>query len=171
MPEVGHILPDFSLPNQDGDTVRLSDYRGQRVVIFAFLRAGTSGCQDQALAFREGYARIRALNAVVFGLSNAPTEDLQTWKAELDLPYDLLADVHHDTLEAWDAWGVRLLGLLSLPCATRSFWVLDENGRLIAGQSGVGPRESYEKAMAALEALAPTTLHAHHLHHLHQENS
>jgi len=155
MPTVGQAAPDFELLNQEGQTVRLSDYRGKRVIIFAFPKANTMGCNNQACSFRDVFPQIESRNAVVLGVSSDSVEALAGWKRRQNLQYDLLSDPDHQMLEAWDAWGFRLL-VIKLPIsATRSYWVIDEHGTLVDQQIGVRPKESVDKALAAVESLAP----------------
>ena len=154
MPTVGKAAPDFSLLNQDEKEVKLSDYRGQRVVIFAFPKANTMGCNNQACSFRDMFPQISARNAVVLGVSSDSAQTLAAWKKRQRLQYDLLSDPDHEMLEAWDAWGFDLK-LFKLPIgATRSYWVIDEAGVLVDQQIGVRPQESVDRAMAAVERLS-----------------
>ncbi len=153
MPSIGQAAPDFELPNQDGKPVRLSDYRGQPVVIFAFPKANTMGCNNQACSFRDSFPRIESQKAVLLGVSSDSVDALAGWKRRKRLPYDLLSDPEHQMLEAWDAWGFKLF-IIKLPIsATRSYWVIDEHGILVDQQIGVRPQESVDKALAALERL------------------
>ena len=69
MPTVGKPAPDFELINQDGKTVRLSDFRGKKVVMFAYPAAGTSGCTTQACGFRDQFPRFQQNNIVILGIS------------------------------------------------------------------------------------------------------
>src|SRR5690606_19777985 len=105
MPAVGEKAPDFELKNQNGETVRLSDYRGRKVVLFAFPKAFTSGCTAQACGLRDSFPLLENVNATVLGLSPDPPEDLKAWKEAENLPYDLLSDPDHTVLEQWGAWG------------------------------------------------------------------
>ena len=154
MPTIGQAAPDFELRNQDGKTVRLSDFRGRRVIIFAFPKANTMGCNNQACSFRDVYPQIESLNAVVLGVSSDSVDALASWKRRQNLQYDLLSDPDHKMLEAWDAWGFKLF-VIKLPIsATRSYWVIDEHGALIDQQIGVRPQESVDKALAAVDRLS-----------------
>ena len=152
MPAIGDKAPDFELTNQDGQRVRLSDYRGRKVVIFAFPKAGTAGCNAQACSFRDEFPQFDAGNAVVLGVSGDKPESLKKWKASQRLPYDLLSDPDMTMLQAWNADGKSLLGIIKLPIATRSVWVIDEDGTVIEAQVGIGPRQSVDRALAALKA-------------------
>lgn len=155
MPAVGQAAPDFELLNQEGQTVGLSHYRGRRVIIFAFPKANTMGCNNQACAFRDVFPQIEARNAVVLGVSSDSVETLAAWKRRQGLQYDLLSDPDHAMLDAWEAWGFKLFSIIKLPIsATRSYWVIDENGILVDQQIGVRPQESVDKALAAVARLA-----------------
>ncbi|MEP6987342.1 MAG: peroxiredoxin [Chloroflexota bacterium] len=132
MPNVGQQAPDFELLNQEGKTVHLSDYRGKKVVIFAFPKANTGGCNAQACAFRDELPRLESQNAVVLGVSTDSVETLKGWKQSKKLQYDLLSDSDHKFLEAWGAWGISVLSLIKIPMAMRSYWVIDEQGKVIA---------------------------------------
>ncbi len=156
MPKIGQAAPDFELLNQDGQSVRLSGFRGKIVVIFAFPKANTMGCNNQACSFRDVFPQIESQNAVVLGVSSDDVETLARWKQLKGLQYDLLSDPDHKMLEAWDAWGFKIL-IVKLPIsATRSYWVIDEQGILVDQKIGVGPQESVDKALATVERLAAT---------------
>ncbi len=153
MPQIGESAPDFTLQNQDGKNVSLSDYRGKKVILFAFPRAGTLGCNNQACGFRDAFPRFETADAVVLGISDDSVEDLRNWKETKRLPYDLLSDRDHAVLSAWSAWGTDFL-VISLPVAKRSYWVIDENGIVIDEQINVSPGASVKKALAAVENTA-----------------
>lgn len=146
MPAVGEQAPDFELKNQDGETVRLSDYRGRKVVLFAFPKAGTSGCTTQACGLRDAFPRIEAANAVVLGLSPDSPEDLKKWQQEENLPYDLLSDPDHQVLEEWGVWGEKSMYGKTYMGVIRSHWIIDEDGKIADAQVKVSPTDSVERA-------------------------
>ena len=150
MPQIGETAPDFELPNQDGQMVKLSDYRGKQVILFAYPKAGTDGCTKQACGFREAFPKIEAGNAIVLGISPDEPKALKKWKAKEDLPYDLLSDSDHQVLEAWSAWGERSMYGRKFMGVIRSHWVIDENGVIVDEQLKVSPKDSVEKAVKAL---------------------
>ncbi|MBL8133934.1 MAG: thioredoxin-dependent thiol peroxidase [Anaerolineae bacterium] len=149
MPVKGERAPDFELVNQDGRTVRLSDLRGKRVVMFAYPKAGTSGCTIQACGFRDQFPRFDANNVVVLGLSPDAPKDLLKWKQAENLPYDLLSDPDHHVLEAWGAWGEKSMYGKAYMGVIRSHWVIDENGVIVDEQLNVKPLDSVERAVKA----------------------
>ncbi len=150
MPNVGEKAPDFELTNQDGKKVKLSDYRGKKVILFAFPQAYTMGCEQQVCGFRDQFPKIEAKGAVVLGVSPDKPETLKRWKAERGLQYDLLSDPDHKTLDAWNAWGRPVFGLITIPRTKRSYWAIDENGVVMDVKLGVLPAESVQLALAAV---------------------
>jgi peroxiredoxin Q/BCP len=152
MLEVGKPVPDFTLPNQDGKDIKLSDLRGHKVIIFAYPRANTSGCTTQACGFRDHMPQYKNVNAVVLGLSDDPQKALADWKKQENLPYDLLSDVNHEVIEKLGAWGEKnMYGKVSMG-TIRSHWVIDENGNLLDQQIKISPTDSVEKASATVGA-------------------
>lgn len=152
MPSIGEQAPDFELVNQDGKTVRLSHYRGQKVVIFAFPKANSLGCTTQACGFRDTLPDIQAHNAVVLGISADSPAELKNWQTSKNLQYELLSDPDHKMLADWGAWGVSLMKIINLPMISRSYWLIDENGIVLDEQIGIGPKDSVERALSSLKA-------------------
>lgn len=152
MPAVGDIAPDFELLNQHGDSVKLSDYRGKKVLLFAYPKAGTPGCTTQACGFRDNFARIETANAVVLGLSPDEPAALAKWIEEEALQYDLLSDPDHQVLEDWDAWGERSMYGNKFMGVIRSHWIIGEDGAVLDAQVKVSPKKSIEKALKFLAA-------------------
>ncbi len=150
MPAVGDVAPDFELKNQNGDAVKLSDYKGKKVLLFAYPKAGTPGCTTQACGFRDNFAQIETSNAVVLGLSPDSSEDLAKWIEEENLQYDLLSDPDHEVLEAWGAWGERSMYGNKYMGVIRSHWIIGEDGTVIDEQIKISPKKSIEKALKSL---------------------
>jgi peroxiredoxin Q/BCP len=150
MPAIGEQAPDFELLNQDGETVKLSDYRGKKVLIFAYPKAATPGCTKQACGMRDNFPRFEEANATVLGLSPDKPDALKKWKADEHFPYDLLSDPDHQTLEAWGAWGERSMYGKKYMGVIRSHWLIDENGVVIDEQLQISPEDSVNKAIKSL---------------------
>jgi peroxiredoxin Q/BCP len=147
MPNPGQPFPNFELPNQDGNPVRLSNYRGRKVIIFAFPKANTPGCTAQACGFRDEFPKIEAGNAVVLGLSPDRPEELRAWKESQGFPYDLLSDPDHKVLDSWGVWGEQTVGSFKYTGVARSHWVIGEDGTVLDEQIEVSPADSVARAV------------------------
>jgi peroxiredoxin Q/BCP len=105
--EPGDAAPDFEAPTQDGDTLRLSDYRGQYVALYFYPKDGTAGCTKQACNLRDGYASLQDAGIAVIGVSEDDVASHEDFAAEHDLPFPLVADPEHEILEAYGVYGER----------------------------------------------------------------
>lgn len=150
MPTIGDVAPDFELLNQDGQPVKLSQYRGRKVILFAYPKAGTEGCTKQACGFRDQFPHFTTHNAVILGISPDEPKAQRKWKEKENLPYDLLSDPDHRVLDAWGAWGEKKMYGKSYMGVIRSHWVIDENGVILDAQIGISPKDSVEKAARLL---------------------
>lgn len=150
MPSVGEQAPDFELLNQHGEAVRLSDYRGRRVLLFAYPKAATPGCTVQACGFRDNLAQIETADAVVLGLSPDEPAALAKWIEAEGLQYDLLSDPEHQVLEAWSAWGEKSMYGKKYMGVIRSHWIIGADGTVLDEQLKISPKKSIEKALKFL---------------------
>ena len=150
MPSAGEMAPDFALQNQHGELVKLSDYRGRKVLLFAYPKAGTSGCTVQACGFRDNFVQIETANAVVLGLSPDAPAALAQWIEAESLPYDLLSDPEHRVLEAWKAWGEKSMYGKTYQGVIRSHWIIGEDGAVLDEQIGISPKKSIKAALKLL---------------------
>ncbi|MDX2076274.1 MAG: thioredoxin-dependent thiol peroxidase [bacterium] len=148
--KIGDLAPDFELLNQDGKTVKLSDYRGKKVILFAYPKASTPGCTTQACGFRDQFPKVEQSNAVVLGISPDEPKDQKKWQQRENLPYDLLCDTDQKVLEAYGVWSEKSMFGKKYMGVVRSHWVIDENGVLVDVQIGVSPKDSVERAIATL---------------------
>src|SRR3712207_3518710 len=104
MPAAGDAAPDFELPDQNGNPVRLSDFGGQSVVLYFYPKANTSGCTTQACGVRDHRGDYEAADAVVLGISPDPVDAVKRFHAEQRLNFTLLADEDHAVSEAYGVW-------------------------------------------------------------------
>lgn len=126
--EPGTTAPDFSLPNQDGQTVTLSDYRGSRVVVYFYPAAMTPGCSKQACDFRDNLSQLEAHGIVVLGISPDEPEKLAKFRDRDSLTFPLLSDPEHTVLNEYGAWGEKKNYGKVYEGVIRSTIILDEDG-------------------------------------------
>jgi thioredoxin-dependent peroxiredoxin len=122
--------PDFTLPADDGSTVRLSDLRGRRVVLFFYPKADTPGCTIEACEFRDRITDYENEKTVVLGISPDTVADVRAFREKFTLPFRLLADADHAVAEAYGVWGEKLMFGNRFMGVQRSTFVIDEEGRL-----------------------------------------
>lgn len=149
-PQVGDIAPDFSAPTDGGATLRLSDLRGKRVVLYFYPKDDTPGCTTQACGFRDNYLAIEERNAVVLGVSPDGIKSHQKFKTKFNLPFTLVADEDHAIAEAYGVWVEKSMYGKSYMGVQRSHFVIDEHGVIVDAQVKVKPEDSVEMALAAL---------------------
>jgi peroxiredoxin Q/BCP len=150
VPAVGSIAPDFTLTADDGATVRLSDLRGQRVVLYFYPKDDTPGCTTQACGFRDNYVEIAEKNAVVFGISPDGVKSHVKFRTKFNLPFRLLADEEHQVAELYGVWGEKSMYGKTYFGIIRSHFVVDEEGKIAEVRYHVSPEESVQSALAAL---------------------
>ncbi|MGB7538589.1 MAG: peroxiredoxin [Anaerolineales bacterium] len=141
--QIGDPAPDFELTSDDGSSVKLSSFRGRRVVIYFYPKDDTPGCTTQACGFRDRYPQIEEQNAVVLGVSPDSIQSHKKFKIKYNLPFRLLVDGGHRVADAYGVWG----GASNV----RSHFVVDENGRLADVQVKVSPEDSVKRALDALK--------------------
>jgi len=145
--QVGDPAPDFELPGDGGQTIKLSDFRGKRLVLYFYPKDDTPGCTTQACGFRDAYPQIEEQNAVVLGISPDGVKSHQKFKTKHNLPFILLADEGHTVAKAYGVWGQRSMYGRKFMGIIRSHFVIDENGKLADIQVEVSPTESVQRAL------------------------
>jgi len=151
---VGDLAPDFELTTDSGASVKLSDFRGRRVVLYFYPKDDTSGCTTQACGFRDAYPVIEEQNAVVLGVSPDGVKSHQKFKTKYDLPFTLLVDEDHAVAEAYGAWGEKSMYGKKYMGVIRSHFVIDAHGRLEDSQVKISPKDSVTQALKTLAANA-----------------
>ena len=120
--------PDFCLEDQNGNTVRLSDYQGKKVVLYFYSRDNTPGCTRQACAFAASYERFRTQDVVVIGISKDSVASHLKFAQKYDLPFILLPDPELQAIQAYDVWKEKkLYGKVSMG-VVRSTFIINEQG-------------------------------------------
>ncbi len=147
---VGDTAPDFVALTDTGDRVRLSDFRGKKVVLYFYPKDDTSGCTAQACGFRDDYPTITEKNAVVLGVSPDGLKSHQKFKSKYQLPFTLLVDEDHQVATAYGTWGEKSMYGRKYFGIVRSHFVIDEQGRIADVQYDVNAKQSPGKALAAI---------------------
>ena len=125
---IGETAPDFSLLNQDDKTVKISDYRGKKVILYFYPAASTPGCTKEACDFNDALNPLEAAGYTVIGISPDETPKLAKFKQAQDLNFELLSDVDKAVHQAYGAFGEKTLYGRVYTGVLRSTFVLDENG-------------------------------------------
>lgn len=151
---IGKAAPAFTLLNQDGAKVKLADFKGRTVVLFAYPKAATPGCTQQACGFRDSHAAVQAAGAVVLGISPDLPAALKRWHQKQELPYDLLSDPDHAILAKYGAWGEKSMYGKTYEGVIRSHFVIGPDGKLRDQHLKVSPKDSVARALAFLQGEA-----------------
>jgi peroxiredoxin Q/BCP len=128
--DTGETAPDFSLANADGKDVSLSDFHGRKLVIFFYPAAMTPGCTKEACDFRDSQVRLQRNGYQVVGISPDQPDKLAKFTAQEHLTYPLLSDPDKKVLDAYGAWGEKLLYGKRVTGVIRSTVVVDEDGKV-----------------------------------------
>ncbi len=148
---VGTKAPEFTLTDKDGKPVSLSDFKGQKVVLYFYPKDNTPGCTRQACAFAGAYDGFRGLNAVVIGVSRDSTGSHQKFAEKFNLPFILLSDPDHAVTEAYGAWQEKTnYGKTSMG-VVRSTYVIDGEGIIEKVMPKVKPDTNAEEILAYLK--------------------
>ena len=132
MLKVGDTAPDFEAQTDCGRRVRLSDYRGQKVILYFYPKDSTPGCMLEACSFRSVHGEFIAKNAVILGVSGDSVESHERFKARHNLPFPLLSDPNRTIAAAYGAWRKKNLVGIGFMWPARSTFVIDEEGRIEA---------------------------------------
>jgi peroxiredoxin Q/BCP len=151
--EQGQQAPDFELSDQGGDIVKLSDLRGQPVVVYFYPKAETSGCTVQACGVRDHRADYERAGARVLGISPDPVAKLKKFQDKQDLNFTLLADQDHAVAEAYGVWVQKSMYGRTYWGNERTTFIVDPDGRVADVLRKVKPAEHDELVLAALSGL------------------
>jgi len=154
---IGKKAPAFSLPNQDGKTVKLSDFKGRWVVLYFYPKDNTPGCTTEACDFTAGLKDFEELDAVVLGCSADSPESHQKFIAKYKLKVTLLSDAEHDMMKAYGAWGEKNLYGKTVVGIIRSTVIIDPEGKVAYHYPKVrsaGHAEAVREQLAALRDAA-----------------
>ena len=134
---VGAKAPAFSLPDADGNTVKLSDFAGRKVIVYFYPAASTPGCTKQACDFRDSLAELNDAGLDVIGISPDKPEKLAKFRDKEGLTFPLLSDPDRKVLTAWGAFGEKTMYGKTVQGVIRSTFLVDETGKIAVAQYNV----------------------------------
>ena len=148
MVKPGDKAPDFALLDQNGQTVRLKDFRGRRVLAYFYPKADTPGCTTQACELRDASPRIG--DTAVLGISPDPPKRQAKFDEKYGLGFPLLADEDHAVAEAYDVWGEKKNYGRTYMGIIRSAFLIDEKGKVEEAWYKVSPKDTAGNLLEAL---------------------
>jgi peroxiredoxin Q/BCP len=150
MLEVGTKAPDFKLPDQNGTIHSLSEYKGQKIVLYFYPKDNTAGCTKQACSFGELYPQFREKGAVVLGLSKDSVSSHKKFEEKYGLPFTLLSDTELEVIKAYDVWKEKNnYGKVSMG-VVRTTYLIDEKGVIVKAMDKVKAAENPQDMLSIL---------------------
>jgi peroxiredoxin Q/BCP len=146
----GDIAPEISLPTDSGDQFRLSDLKGQEVILYFYPKADTPGCTTESCGFRDEFARLRRKKAAVIGISPDTPSAQAKFKKKYDLPFPLLADAEHKAAEAYGVWKEKSMYGRKYMGVERTTFLIGSDGRIRKVFRKVKPAGHAEEVLAEL---------------------
>ncbi|OIJ17251.1 peroxiredoxin [Anaerobacillus alkalilacustris] len=145
--EIGQVAPDFTCEATNGETVKLSDFRGKNVVLYFYPKDMTPGCTTQACDFRDYHKNFDEVNAVILGVSPDPLDRHHKFIEKHGLPFSLLSDENHEIAEAYGVWKLKKNFGKEYMGIERSTFVIDKEGVLVKEWRKVKVKEHVVEAL------------------------
>jgi thioredoxin-dependent peroxiredoxin len=146
----GDKAPSFNLPDQSGKKVKLSDFKGRRVLLYFYPKADTPGCTTQACGLRDVMPDVG--DTAVIGVSPDPTPRLEKFDTKYGLGFPLLSDEDHAIAEAYEVWGEKKNYGKTYMGIIRSAFLIDEKGKIAEAWYKVSPKDTVTNLLGALDA-------------------
>ena len=147
---IGDKVPAFALKDQSGTAVKLSSFKGRKVLVYFYPRADTPGCTTQACGLRDVVSDLG--DTAVVGISPDKPEALAKFDSKYSLGFPLLSDPEHKVAEAWGTWGEKSMYGKKYMGIVRSAFLVDEKGRIAEAWYKISPKDTPKKLLAALAA-------------------
>lgn len=150
MLELGSQAPDFTLLNQEGESVSLSQFKGKKVILYFYSKDNTPGCTKQACNYAQNYDDIEANNAIVIGISKDSVASHEKFANKYNLPFAILANPELDVLEAYDVWKLKKMYGREFMGVVRTTYLIDETGKIIKAYGKVKAASDGDKMLNEL---------------------
>lgn len=151
--DVGDMAPDFDLPTNGGGSVKLSDLRGKKVVLFFYSKALTSGCTKEACGFRDALGDFSSSDTVIIGMSKDEVKRLDKWIEKEELTFTLASDFEQGTCEAYDVWKEKSMYGNKYMGIERSTFLIDRTGKIASAWRKVRVPGHVDTVLAAAQEL------------------
>ena len=126
--KVGDKVPEFTVKDQDGQPISLSDYKGKKLIVFFYPRANTPGCTAEACNLRDNYAELQSRGYQLLGVSEDSEKKQSNFKNKFNLPFPLLADTEHKVIDSFGVWGEKKFMGRVFDGIHRMTFVINEQG-------------------------------------------
>lgn len=123
--------PDFTLPNQNGEMVSLSDFLGKKVILYFYPKDNTPGCSKQACGFRDLYPQFMEKDAVILGVSKDSVTSHKKFEQKYELPFPILSDTELSCIQAYDVWKEKNMYGKKTMGVVRTTYLIDEEGVIV----------------------------------------
>jgi peroxiredoxin Q/BCP len=150
-PQAGESAPDFELLSDEGEPVKLSDYKGKYVVLYFYPRADTPGCTKEACSFRDDYSAYQEHDVVILGVSPDTVAKQAKFKAKHSLPFTLLDDTQHLVSQMYGVWGLKKFMGREYMGVHRTTFLIDPQGKVVQIFEKVKPAEHSQEILEALQ--------------------
>ncbi len=150
MLDIGSKAPEFTLLNQDGNELSLTEFRGKKVVLYFYPKDDTSGCTKQACSFSDLYPDFMEHGAVVLGVSKDSVASHKKFAIKYNLQFTLLADPELKVIQAYDVWKEKTMYGKKHMGVERSTYLIDEEGKIVKAFSKVKAAENAEDMLKLL---------------------
>jgi len=130
MLEVGNKAPDFISTDESGNKVSLKDFKGKKVVLYFYPKDDTTSCTAEACDFRDNFARVKKLGAVVLGVSPDSEKSHAKFKTKYELPFTLLADTEKEIVNTYGLWQEKSMYGRKYMGVVRTTFIIDEKGKI-----------------------------------------
>lgn len=151
--KAGDRAPAFTLKNQDGKTVKLSDFKGKKLLLFFYPKANTSGCTAQARSVSEALPTLAKLKIAAAGISPDDEKSQKKFDEKQNLGLPLLSDPSHDVAAKYGVWGKKKMYGKEYEGIIRSVFLIDEKGKIIEALYKVSPKDTVPKSLEAIEGI------------------